>query len=207
MKIKITIIAIICLLCICYVGNVAINTINDLRVENARLKNNQFTLFTENNSYKLRDSLNAISITQLELKVSELEKYRQNDLQLIKDLKISKSSLERIIDINTQSINTYKALLCDSVVRDTIINSIDTIKCFNYKSIWTDINGCIHKDTTYLQIKNRESLTVIESLEKKKFWFVKLPINIFGYKNRKLDVVSNNPSTEIVDVEYIIIKK
>jgi hypothetical protein len=173
---------------------VAINTINDLRVENARLKNNQLALFTENNNYKLRDSLNAMSITQLELKLSELEKYRQNDLQLIKDLKISKSSLERIIDINTQSINRYKALLRDSVVRDTIINRIDTIKCFNYKSIWTDISGCIHKDTTYLQIKNRESLTAVESLEKKKFWFVKLPISIFGYKNRKLDIISNGIS-------------
>lgn len=188
-------------------GALSIHKINALKEENKRLSNNQSVLMTENNYYKVRDSLNAISTYQLEFKIAELEKYRQEDLKLIKDLKISKSSLEKIIDIKTQSVNKYKALLRDSIMRDTIINRIDTIKCFEYKSVWTDIKGCINKDTVNLQIKNRESLIAIENLEKKKFLFFKLPIQLFGYKSKKLDVISNNPNTIITNIEYIAVKK
>lgn len=188
-------------------GALSIHKINTLKEENKRLSNNQSALMTENNYYKVRDSLNVISTYQLEFKIAELEKYRQEDLKLIEDLKISKSSLEKIIDIKTQSVNKYKALLRDSVARDTVINRIDTIKCFEYKSVWTDIKGCINKDTVDLQIKNRESLIAIENLEKKKFLFFKLPIWLFGYKSKKLDVISNNPNTIITNIEYIAVKK
>lgn len=198
---------ILILLSIIILGALSIYKINSLKEENRRLNDNQSALLTENSIYKIRDSLNAISTTQLEFKISELEKYRQEDLELIKDLKISKSSLEKIIDIKTQTINKYKALLKDSIVRDTIINRIDTIKCFEYKSVWTDINGCIYKDIVDLQIKNRESLVAIENLEKKKFLFLKLPIWLFGYKSKKLDVISNNPNTIITNIEYIAVKK
>lgn len=188
-------------------GALSIHKINTLKEENKRLSNNQSALMTENNYYKVRDSLNVISTYQLEFKIAELEKYRQEDLKLIKDLKISKSSLEKIIDIKTQSVNKYKALLRDSVTRDTVINRIDTIKCFEYKSMWTDIKGCINKDSVDLQIKNRESLIAIENLEKKKFLFFKLPIWLFGYKSKKLDVISNNPNTIVTNIEYIAVKK
>ena len=188
-------------------GALSIHKINTLKEENKRLSNNQSVLMAENNYYKVRDSLNAISAYQLEFKIAELEKYRQEDLKLIKDLKISKSSLEKIIDIKTQSVNKYKALLRDSITRDTVINRIDTIKCFEYKSVWTDIKGCINKDIVDLQIKNRESLIAIENLEKKKFLFFKLPIWLFGYKSKKLDVISNNPNTIITNIEYIAVKK
>lgn len=202
MKIKILIFISIVLLAV-----FAIYKIESLEQENKRLNNNQTALLTENNSYKIRDSLNAISTLQLELKISELEKYRQEDLKLIKDLKISKSSLEQIIDVKTQSINRYKTLLKDSIIRDTIINRVDTIRCFNYRSAWTDIDGCISSDSVDMQIKNRESLIAIESMEKKKFLFFKLPIRLFGYKNKKLDIISNNPSTAITEIEYINIRK
>lgn len=202
MKRKIIVILIAIIGCASFVYNY-----NKLSKENKLLQNNQEVLLANNKSYKVRDSLNAINTKLLELKMSELKKYREEDLKLIDDLKLSKSQLEKIISLKTETINSLKAALKDSIMMDTITNQVDTLKCFNYRSVWIDVNGCMHKDSVDLQIKNREKLKVIESLEKKKFWFMKLPIWLFGYKNKQLDVISFNPNTTITNVEYISVRK
>lgn len=202
MKIKITVILIAIIGCVSFAYNYT-----KLSKENKLLKNNQEVLLDSNKSYKVRDSLNAVNAKLFELKMSELKKYREEDMRLINDLKLSKSQLEKIISLKTETINSLKAALKDSIVRDTVTNQIDTLKCFNYKSVWIDVDGCMHKDSVNLQVKNREKLKVIESLEKKKFWFMKLPIWLFGYKNKQLDIISLNPNTTITNVEYISVRK
>lgn len=202
MKIKIilTLIAIIasCLMC---------NRIQYLTEENNRLSNNQETLLTENEHYKIRDSLNVSKTNQLELKLSELKKYKSEYAQLIKDLNIKNSQLEQIISVNAETITNLKAMLRDSIRLDTVSNIIDTLKCFEYKSKYTDVSGCINKDIIDMQIRNRESLKAIESKKKKKFLFFKLPIWLFGYKSKQLDIVSLNPNTTIEYIEYISVTK
>lgn len=202
MKIKIilTLIAIIasCLVC---------NRIQYLTEENNRLSNNQETLLTENEHYKIRDSLNVSKANQLELKLSELKKYKSEYAQLIKDLNIKNSQLEQIISVNAETITNLKAMLRDSIRLDTVSNIIDTLKCFEYKSKYTDVSGCINKDIIDMQIHNRESLKAIESKKKKKFLFFKLPIWLFGYKSKQLDIVSLNPNTTIEYIEYISVTK
>lgn len=202
MKIKIilTLIAIIasCLMC---------NRIQYLTEENNRLSNNQETLLTENEHYKIRDSLNVSKTNQLELKLSELKKYKSEYTQLVKDLNIKNSQLEQIISVNAETITNLKAMLRDSIRLDTISNIIDTLKCFEYKSKYTDVSGCINKDIIDMQIRNRESLKAIESKKKKKFLFFKLPIWLFGYKSKQLDIVSLNPNTTIEYIEYISVTK
>lgn len=202
MKIKIilTLIAIIasCLMC---------NRIQYLTEENNRLSNNQETLLTENEHYKIRDSLNVSKTNQLELKLSELKKYKSEYAQLIKDLNIKNSQLEQIISVNAETITNLKAMLRDSIRLDTASNIIDTLKCFEYKSKYTDVSGCINKDIIDMQIRNRESLKAIESKKKKKFLFFKLPIWLFGYKSKQLDIVSLNPNTTIEYIEYISVTK
>lgn len=202
MKIKIilTLIAIIasCLMC---------NRIQYLTEENNRLSNNQETLLTENEHYKIRDSLNVSKTNQLELKLSELKKYKSEYTQLVKDLNIKNSQLEQIISVNAETITNLKAMLRDSIRLDTVSNIIDTLKCFEYKSKYTDVSGCINKDIIDMQIRNRESLKAIESKKKKKFLFFKLPIWLFGYKSKRLDIVSLNPNTTIEYIEYISVTK
>lgn len=202
MKIKIilTLVAIIasCLMC---------NRIQYLTEENNRLSNNQETLLTENEHYKIRDSLNVSKTNQLELKLSELKKYKSEYTQLVKDLNIKNSQLEQIISVNAETITNLKAMLRDSIRLDTVSNIIDTLKCFEYKSKYTDVSGCINKDIIDMQIRNRESLKAIESKKKKKFLFFKLPIWLFGYKSKQLDIVSLNPNTTIEYIEYISVTK
>ena len=202
MKIKIILILIAiiasCLMC---------NRIQYLTEENNRLSNNQETLLTENEHYKIRDSLNVSKTNQLELKLSELKKYKSEYTQLVKDLNIKNSQLEQIISVNAETITNLKAMLRDSIRLDTVSNIIDTLKCFEYKSKYTDVSGCINKDIIDMQIRNRESLKAIESKKKKKFLFFKLPIRLFGYKSKQLDIVSLNPNTTIEYIEYISVTK
>lgn len=175
--------------------------------ENKILNNNQETLLTENKKFKVNDSLNAMKVSMLQLSIKELNAYRYEDAKLIDNLKISNSELKQVISINTETIKKLKLNLNDSIIKDTITNIIDTLKCFSYSDKWIDISGCIDNDTIQIVNKNRESLKAIESLKRKKFWFIKLPIWLFGYKNKEITIVSNNPSTTVTEIEFISIKE
>ena len=124
--------------------------IKSLKEENSRLKSNQEVLLSEKESiiaqsqlYKVSDSLNAAKVTELQLSLSEYRKYRKQDLKLIEQLKVSKSDLQRVISSQTETINLFSAKLSDSIRIDTTTNTVDTLKCFNYKSKWTDAAGCV----------------------------------------------------------------
>lgn len=192
----------------------AFNKIHSLKEENARLKSNQDILFTEkefvmseSQKYKVSDSLNAVRVSELELTLKEYKRYRSEDLKLIEQLKAGKSDLQKIITSQYETISTLSAKLQDSIRIDTITNQIDTLKCFDYKSKWTDVKGCIdlRRDTVELQIKNRESLKVVETVTYKRFlgflW------KTSKVKSRQVDVVSENPNTEIMNCECISIKQ
>lgn len=183
-----------------------------LREENARLKNNQDVLLAENRTitaesqrYKVCDSLNAIRASRLELTLKEYKNYRSNDLKLIKQLKTKRASLEKIITSKSETITALSVPLIDSVKVDTASGNDSLIKCFSYTSEWTDIKGCadLEKDTVSLQINNRESLKVVESVTYKRFlgflW------KTSKVKSRQVDVVSENPNTKITNCEYVSI--
>lgn len=188
--------------------------ISSLKEENARLKSNQEILLTENQiimaesqKYRVSDSLSAIRVSELEFTLKEYKHYRSEDLKLIKQLKAGKSDLQKIITSQSETINTLSAKLNDSIRVDTITNLVDTLKCFDYKSKWTDVKGCIDlkKDTVNLQINNREALKVVETVTYKRFLGFLWKTN--KVKSRQVDVVSENPNTEIMNCEYISIEQ
>ena len=188
--------------------------IDNLLSENSRLKSNQDILLSEKESimaesqkYKVADSLNAIKVSELQLTLKEYKKYRAQDLQLIKQLNIKKSNLQKIINAQSETINALSINIQDSLITDTVTNQIDTLKCFKYKSKWTDISGCLNlrHDTVNIQINNRESLKIIETAIHRRFlgflWKTK------KIKSRHVDIISENPNTKIVDCEYISVKR
>lgn len=192
----------------------AFNKIHSLKEENARLRSNQNILLTEkefviseNQKYKVSDSLNAVRVSELELTLKEYKRYRSKDLKLIEQLKAGKSDLQKIITSQHETISTLSAKLQDSIRIDATTNQVDTLKCFDYKSKWTDVKGCVdlRRDTVELQINNRESLKVVETVTYKRFlgflW------KTSKVKSRQVDVVSENPNTEIMNCEYISIKQ
>ena len=192
----------------------AFHKISSLKEENARFKSNQEILLTENQiimaesqKYRVSDSLSAVRVSELEFTLKEYKRYRSDDLKLIEQLKAGKSDLQKIITSQSETINTLSAKLNDSIRVDTTTNRVDTLKCFGYKSKWTDVRGCIDlkKDTVNLQINNREALKVVETVTYKRFlgflW------KTSKVKSRQVDVVSENPNTEIMNCEYISIKQ
>lgn len=173
-------------------------SLNNLKNENKRLKANQETLLDSVKSFKISDSLKAITVGNLELSLKQYKKYRANDAILIKQLKGQKP--EVVIKPSIQTEYKIRTELKDSIVYK------DTLKTILYKSKWNYVSGFIAKDTINLNIINYDELLITESLQKKKFLFFRLPISIFGYKRKVLNVISKNPNTKIKSAEYITIK-
>lgn len=192
----------------------AFHKIHKLKEENTRLLSNQEILLTqkqtimaESQAYKVSDSLNAAKVSELQFTLKEYKKYRAQDLQLIEQLKVKKSDLQKVIDSQTETINSLSAKLNDSIRIDTVTNIIDTLKCFDYRSKWTDVSGCIDLkcDNINLQIKNRESLKIVETVVYKRFLGFLWKTN--KVKDRQVDVVSENPNTIITNLDYVSIKR
>jgi hypothetical protein len=192
MKTKIPYIIAIVILAACYIS------FSHLKSENKRLKANQETLLDSVKSFKVSDSLKAITVGNLELSLKQYKKYHADDAILIKQLKGQKP--EVIIKPNVQTEYKVRTELKDSIIYK------DTLKTILYKSKWNYISGFINKDTINLNIINYDELLITESLHKKKFLFFRLPISIFGYKRKVLNVISKNPNTKIISAEYITIK-
>ena len=184
--------------------------IKSLKSENDRLKGNQELLLSEKESltaqsqfYKVSDSLNAVKISALNFSLSEYEKYRKQDIKQIEQLKISKLDLQAIVSSQSETINVLSIKLKDSIRIDTVTFNNDTLKCFKYKSKWTDVAGCLNlnRDTIELQIANRESIKVVETIKYKRFlgflW------KTSKVKSRQVDIVSDNPNTSIINSEYV----
>ena len=169
-----------------------------LKNENKRLKANQETLLDSVKSFKVSDSLKAITIGNLELSLKQFKKYHADDAILIKQLKGQKP--EVIIKPSIQTEYKVRTELKDSIIYK------DTLKTILYKSKWNYISGFVDKDTINLNIINYDELLITESLQKKKFLFFRLPISIFGYKRKVLNVISKNPNTKITSAEYITVK-
>lgn len=182
-----------------------INGALKLQEENKRLTNNQAVLLDSMQTYKVADSLNVAKINVLELSLSDYKKYREEDAALIKRLKADK--LSAAISINTTTTTDIKAPVKDSIIYKDRVVPIDTVKQINYDSKWTSVHGYLANDTINLNIINREELLIAESFVKKRFIGIKLPIWLFGYKTKSVDVVSKNPNTEIKNLEYIQIYK
>ena len=179
--------------------------VGNLQRENKRLANNQAVLLDSMQTYKVADSLNVAKINVLELSLSDYKKYREEDAALIKKLKADK--LSAATSINTTTTTDIKTSVKDSIIYKDRVVPIDTVKQINYDSKWTSVHGYLANDTINLNIINREELLIAESFVKKRFIGIKLPIWLFGYKTKSVNVVSKNPNTEIKNLEYIQIYK
>ena len=179
--------------------------INTLTGERDKYRTNTETLLQEVSRYQTKDSLNAAKVGVLELKLSEFEKYRASDAELIKTLQTKNRDLERVTTTQMETINELRATVRDSVVYlpgDTVTT---VLRCIEYSDKWVDFDGCIINNTFSGKIITRDSLLITESVQYKRFlnflWKTK------RIKNREFDIVSKNPHTKITGFEVITIEK
>lgn len=180
--------------------------INTLTGERDKYRTNTETLLQEVSRYQTKDSLNAAKVGVLELKLSEFEKYRASDAELIKTLQTKNRDLERVTTTQMETINELRATVRDSVVYlpgDTVTT---VLRCVDIVEPYFELHGCATPDGqftgTYI---NRDSLLIAETVQYKRFWgFLWKTRKI---KNREIDVVSKNPATRILGVEFVTIEK
>lgn len=179
--------------------------INQLTGERDKYRTNTGTLLQDVSRYQTKDSLNAAKVGVLELKLSEFEKYRASDAELIKTLQTKNRELEAVTTAQMETINELRATVRDSIVYlpgDTVTT---VLRCIEYSDKWVDFDGCIKNNTFSGKIITRDSLLITETVQYKRWlgflWKTK------RIKNREFDIVSKNPHTKITGFEVITIEK
>ena len=180
--------------------------INQLTGERDKYRTNTETLLQDVSRYQTKDSLNAAKVGVLELKLSEFEKYRASDAELIKTLQTKNRELERVTTTQMETINELRATVRDSVVYlpgDTVTT---VLRCIDIVEPWFELHGCTTPAGVFTGTHiNRDSLLIAETVQYKRFWgFLWKTKKI---KNREIDVVSKNPATRILGVEFVTIEK
>lgn len=180
--------------------------INQLTGERDKYRTNTETLLQDVRTYQTKDSLNAAKVGVLELKLSEFERYRASDAELIKTLQTKNRELERVTTTQMETINELRATVRDSVVYlpgDTVTT---VLRCVDIVEPYFELHGCATPDGQFTGTHiNRDSLLIVETVQYKRWlgflWKTK------KIKNREIDVISRNPHTKIMGVEYIEIEK
>lgn len=175
--------------------------------EARRLADNQVVLLSEIDRYKVADSLSAVQTAALKLSLSEYKELYSSECETVRRLKADIKGLQGTISTQTETIRVLKAQLKPIVVHDTVLAVIDTLQCFDYSDRWIDVSGCIDGDTVSISVASRDELIIVESLQRKRFLGIPLPIRLFGYKTRTADAMSLNPNTTISGVEYKVIER
>lgn len=197
MKTKITLIGIICALVIFII--IMFKQNNIISQDRDLYKRNMNSALIECVKWKTKDSLSAAKNATLNLKISELERYRSNDINQINQLKKKNEELNNLI--KNSSKTEIKII---TQLKDTVIYK-DTVKYFNWNDNWTSVKGLIQKDTVDLNINNSDSLVISVATKYKRFlgflWKTK------KIKDQNVYVVSKNPHTTITNIEYYGVSK
>lgn len=180
--------------------------IKRLTEERDRYRSNTEILLQDVRTYQTKDSLNAAKVGNLELSLAEYKKYRADDLALIKTLQTKNRDLERVTTTQMETINELRATVRDSVVYlpgDTVTT---VLRCVDIVEPWFELHGCATPDGQFTGTHiNRDRLLIVETVQYKRWlgflWKTK------KIKNREIDVVSKNPATKILGVEFVTIEK
>ena len=180
-----------------------IQRISSLESERDEAVRNSTALLEGMTEYKVRDSLNASKVHELELSVNDWKRLRADDAQLIKDMGVKNSYLASIITSQMQTSQQVQGVLVDTmIIHDSIpvrAQKIDIIEK------WVDVHGMIIDNKFEGVINTRDSLVLVETIQYKRFlgflWKTK------RIKSRELNVLSKNPCTKILGVEKIILKQ
>ena len=173
--------------------------ISQLTSERDKYKQNTESLLEQTETYKVRDSLNAAKVGTLELTIKELEKFRAQDAELVRDLKAKNRDLD---ELNKAQMRTIQELSC--VPHDTVlrIDSIPiTAKAVHCGDEWYTFDGLMTDDRFTGTMTSRDELVLTETVRYKKFLFWKTRKIL----DREMEAVSRNPHTTITQLEHIII--
>lgn len=187
---------------IIFIGLQAIR-IKNLTGERDRYRVATTALLRDVEHYRTQDSLNAANAEVLSLKLSELERYRAEDMKVIESLKIRKKDLEQVTTMQMQTIAELRGTVADTVVMVREVR--DTVQVLHVSDEWIDLHGIVADGAFDGTLEVRDSIYIVESVQRARFlgflWRTK------RIKSREVDVMNKNPYTEIMGIESIIIEQ
>ena len=168
-----------------------------------RARGNIETLHGEAEGYRFRDSLSGARIRSLELTLEEFERFRANDAAVIRELKSRNRDLQSLAKTQAKTIAEFVAPVRDTIVqRDTIMIPAQAVHAGDE---WYDFDGILAGGEFSGRLAVRDSLMIAESVRYKRFlgflWKTR------RVKDRQLDVISANPHTKIMGVDFVFIEK
>ena len=180
--------------------------INELTGERDKYRTNTETLLQDVSRYQTKDSLNAAKVGVLELKLSEFERYRASDAELIKTLQTKNRELEAVTTAQMETITQLRGTVRDSIVYLPGDTTTTVLKCVDISDPWFSLKGCTTPDGEFTgTFINRDSILIAATVQYKRFLGFLWKTN--KVKNREIDIISKNPHTKIIGVEYIEIEK
>lgn len=200
---KYLIVALVALAVIAALG-ILIHQNKKLRRERDAYRNNTEVLLGEVEHYQTKSGEQAVRVGELQLRVAELERYRADDAALIRDMGVKKKELEQLTKIQQQTI--YKL---QGETRDTVfVEGAAEVpaRCAEHHDEWLDFSCCIFPDNSYkADVTSRDRITYVERVKYARFlgflWRTK------RVKSRDQSIVNHNPHAEIIDAEFITIRK
>lgn len=202
MKTSTKITLILALVGVIFIGLQAMR-IKSLTGERDRYRSNTTALLRDVEHYRTSDSLNAVKTEVLSLKLSEMERYRAEDLKTIESLKLRKKDLEQITSVQMQTIADLRGTVADTVVMVREVH--DTVQVLHVSDKWIDLHGIVADGAFDGTLEVRDSLLIAETVKRARFlgflWRTK------RIKSREVDVMNKNPYTEIMGIESIIIEQ
>lgn len=202
MKTSTKITLILAVVAIIFIGLQALR-IKNLTGERDRYRSNTTALLRDVEHYRTQDSLNAVKAEVLSLKLSEMERYRAEDMKTIESLKIRKKDLEQVTTMQMQTIAELRGTVADTVVMVREVR--DTVQVLHVSDEWIDLHGIVADGAFDGTLEVRDSIYIVESVQRARFlgflWRTK------RIKSREVDVMNKNPYTEIMSIESIIIEQ
>ena len=173
--------------------------INQITEERNQYRQNTHSLLSSIETLRKDSSIQANQVQTLTLSLDEYKKYREEDSQIIKDLKlkikqvssIAKQELEVKVPINVPVKNI--------VVTDGIPDTIQTV---SYNNQYVSFKGYIKHDSLTAQFNIPVTISqIMYKIPKRKFlWWS------WGCKAIKQIIVTNNPYVQLNYSEYIEIQ-
>lgn len=152
--------------------------------ERKRAEGNYTALMDTTRQYRVRDSLSALSVAVLELKVGELKQFRRDDARLIADMKLRLARVSSVATVATSGAYNFSLLGDNRWIG---------------RGAYLDFSASKTLDTLSVELTVRD--TIVQILHRVPRFKI---LGIwFGTKAVRQDVVSKNPNVEIVASEYL----
>jgi len=192
-----------------------------------RLSRNQTTLLDSVDHYRTAAGREAASVQALELKVSELERYKADAVAEIRSLGIKLRRVESVATTTARTEVRIATSLNDSVRNIRLANlrrAADTVKArinreyaeeiaelstaaerlktFAWADPHTQVSGIVTGDSVICNVTSVDTLRQVVHRVPRRFLFIR-----WGTKAIRQEIVSSNPHTRIVYAEYIDMRR